>query len=604
MLSRASLAMLALLTPVVGACSILNAPDDVQPGGGGSAADGGAGPTSSSSSSATTSDGGAGPSSTSAGGGGSTPSCDTPADCEPAECEGATCDDGVCNVTPKDAGVACGPSGDGACELPGRCDGGGACEVPNTEGASCDTCEGSPSTCVCRATACAVCESFADVNTFVDDNLVGWELTGGWGLYNRFPRDRQQADEVPIGKRVLGTDGNRAHPYPGGADAAVGGALEQSSAKTPTIELPVTLTFRSWHEDEGGAGTGRDNKRIVARSGELEVPLVDCGEGIASDLAFCQPFPLSGQREAGDWDTISIELPPNIATLDGSLEFSYDSVDESGGRERGWFIDLLGAAGRCGCSDDGDCGYLDGPCSIGICDTPRSACTVTPRAGTTGDSCGASEASACSTADKCDAFGYCDAKDRVDGTACSDCEGGDCQACGDGVCAPCNAATKTFEEPLPTLGWVVGTGWGVRTSTPASGPNFIVNFGTNVFGTLGEASATAETIETAIPAELTFRSWHVDGGGTDGEGNKTIAIVTGAGDEVVILDCAGGVNDDAAPCVADLGPRAAANFDDVTLSTGDAAGEVATIVFGYETDAAPAFSQGWFIDELNAVRCP
>jgi hypothetical protein len=601
-------AFLAMTTgPLVMGCSIINAPDDVNPGAGGSAATTEAGPSSTTdgSSSSGTGDGGAGPTSTSAsGGGGAATVCDTPADCDPTECEDATCDDGVCNVTAKDVGTACGPEGDGACVAPGRCDGAGECVTPSTDGGPCSTCEGEPFTCVCRASVCEECGSFASVNPFAEAGLVGWELEGGWGLYTRFPRDRQAAEEVAIGKRVLGTDGNREHPYPGGADAEIGGSIEQSSATTPTVELPSTLTFRSWHEDEGGAVTGRDNKRIVARSGVLpEAVLVDCAAGIRADTAFCVASDLSQQRGADAWDTISIPLPANLATLPGTIEFSYDSVDADGGRERGWFIDLLDVAGRCGCSDNAECAFLDGPCSLGICDQATSACTVEPRSGSEGDACGTAGADACSVADACDAFGYCDARDRVDGTACSDCDAGECQACGDGVCIECTAAEKTFEEPLPVFGWTLGVGWGVRTNAPPS-TNPQVNFGQSVFGTLGDEASVAESIETAFPETLTFRSWHVDGGGTDGEGNKTITLVTDAGDEVVILDCAGGVNDDAAPCLERVGPRIADDFDDVSLPAGEAAGAVGTILFGYEADAPPAYAQGWFIDDLNAVRCP
>lgn len=585
-------------------CSIVNAPDDIVPGAGGSTGTE-AGPTTTTGAPASSSsgdEGGAGPSSSSAGGEGGAPAaCDDVDDCDATECEDATCDDGVCNIVPKDQGTACGPAGDGACVAAGACDGDGECVTPSTEGGACDSCEGEPFTCVCRASVCTECDSFASVNTFAEADLAGWELTGSWGLYTRFPRDRQQADEVPIGKRVLGTDGNRAHPYPGG-DGTAQGEVEQSSAITPTVELPTTLTFRSWHEDQGGT-SGPDNKRIIVRSGLLpEAVIVDCAAGIRAETAFCVSSTLTEQREADDWDEISIPIPANLATLDGTIEFAYDTVDADGGRERGWFIDLLDAAGRCGCSENADCAYLSGPCSVGVCDTETSACSIQPRAGSEGDACGSAEASACSTADECDAFGYCDARDRIDGTACAECDDGECQACGDGACIECTALVKHFEEPLSTFGWTLGAGWGVRLNAPASS-NPQVNFGQNVFGTVGDATSTAETIDTAIPETLTFRSWNVDAGGADGPGNKTITIVTSAGDEVVILDCEGGVNDDSAACLGSTGPRGFDDFDDIELSTGEAAGEVATIVFGYEADPSGT-AQGWFIDDLDAVRCP
>src|SRR5690606_4858406 len=120
-------------------------------------------------------------------------------------------------VTPLPFGTSCGPDA-AECQAGGACDGSGACVVPDLEGATCASCDGDPAACVCRGGACATCTTFASVNTFSAPDLPGWELTGGWGLYTRFPRDRQAPSEVPIGDRVLGTDGNRSRPYPGGED--------------------------------------------------------------------------------------------------------------------------------------------------------------------------------------------------------------------------------------------------------------------------------------------------------------------------------------------------------------------------------------------------
>lgn len=593
------------LAPILGsvallsACSILNAPDDVSPGG-----DGGAGPS-------TTSQGG-GPATGTAGGtttsstgdGGAPAACDGPADCDATECEEAACEDGRCVVTPRVAGTACGPEA-ATCQAAGVCDGDGACFVADLEGATCAGCDGDPAACVCRGGACGTCEDFAPVNLFADADLPGWELTGGWGLYTRFPRDRQSPNEVPIGKRVLGTDGNRSHPYPGGDDPAIGGSIEQSTATSPLTILPEVLTFRSWHEDEGGAGNGRDNKRILLVLGADVVPIVDCAGGLGSELPFCQ-LPsgggLAAQRSADAWDDVAIDVPAELVGAEARIQLQYDSVDAAGGRERGWFIDALGAAGRCGCSGDGDCAYLTGPCSEGVCE--EGACTFRPRAASEGAACGSGATSACSTSDRCDAFGLCDPGHRVDGTACNACDGGDCQACGAGQCIACESALQTFDGLLPTSGWSLDGSWGTFGAAPASDSNPVTGFSSTMFGTDGglggpEAS-TATTIDTVIPDVLTFSSWHVDQGALD---NKTITVVTDAL-EIVLVDCAGGVGAEQ-PFCSQVTSRAGLARDEIAIPTGEAAGSIGRIVFGYDTaDSTQTFEQGWYIDDLNAVRCP
>ncbi len=612
---------------LVSACSIINAPDDVNPGGAGgddttasqgsTNSAGGADVASSSASSA--SDGGAATTSTtqsgggSAGGqggeGGSPALCEEPADCEPTECQTAACEDGRCVLTNGDVGSACGPLA-GTCQAAGTCDEAGECFVADLEGATCASCVGAPETCVCQGGACASCDTVAPINFFADDQLPGWELTGGWGLYTRFPRDRQSPTEVPIGKRVLGTDGNRSHPYPGGADPGVGGSIESSAATSPLTVLPAVLTFRSWHEDEGGAVNGRDNKAIVLRDSEgVETILVDCDAGIQSDQPFCLLPPgggLAAQRAADNWDEISIPVPGALVGTSARVELRYASLDAAGGRERGWFIDALSAAGRCGCQEDADCAYLSGACSEAVCD--EGSCSFTPRAGSQGDACGTAIATACDGADRCDAFGLCDPQHRVDGTACVDCGGGDCQACGDGACLACEAPLQTFDGLLPTASWMLEGGWQVRTTAPASATHPAVPFASPLLGTDGgiggEETSTATTIPTAIPGVLTFRSWHVDEGGLEGADNKTITVLTEDGDRVVLVDCASGIGDEQPFCSVELGPRAANDFDDISIDTG-APGTIGTIVFGYDTGSdSQTFEQGWYIDDLNAVRCP
>jgi hypothetical protein len=615
-------ASLLAVATVVSACSFINAPDEIDPGGAGgagattsqtttAASTGSGDATTAQSSSASQGGGVTGTTTGGEGGGGQggeggvTPPCNGPEDCEATQCQDATCDEGRCVVVDLPVGTACGPTA-AECVAGGVCDVTGACFVADTEGASCDSCDGDPGSCVCRGETCETCEDAAPINFFADETLAGWTLSGGWGLYTRFPRDRQSPTEVRIGKRVLGTDGNRSHPYPGGADPAVGGSIESSEAVSPFTSLPATLTFRSWHEDEAGAN-GRDLKAIELRTAGGDVTtLVDCAGGVEDDQPFCQPVNLAVQRAADAWDLVEITIPRELVGESMQIAFLYDSIDAIGGRERGWFIDALSAAGRCGCASDDDCAYLSGACAEAVCD--EGSCTFTSREGSVGIACGAGTTSGCDNPDRCDDAGLCDAQHRVDGTACNDCDDGECQACGAGICLTCEALLQTFDGLVPTAGWTLEGGWQVRGAAPAS-DNATVVFASSVLGTDGgiggEETSIATTVPTTIPEALTFRSWHVDQGGTQGSDNKTITILTAGGDPVVIVDCAGGIEDEQPFCAEVTGPRDAADFDEVTIPTGAAAGAVGTILFGYDTgDGTQSFEQGWYIDDLNAVRCP
>ncbi|MEX1363940.1 MAG: DUF4215 domain-containing protein [Nannocystaceae bacterium] len=165
------------------------------------------------------------------------------------------------------------------------------------------------------------------------DQLAGWELTGDWARYGQAPNSDWPA--VPFGTQgqVLGTDGNRAAPYPGEES-------EHSSATTPSFVLPDAIGFRSWHVDEG---LSVDTKRVLISldDGISWEPLIDCAQGPKASLPPC--LPEAGPRQQGDWDEILVDT--GHAGSVGRLRFEYETLDSCCGFDQGWFIDDLDGLG-------------------------------------------------------------------------------------------------------------------------------------------------------------------------------------------------------------------------------------------------------------------
>lgn len=162
---------------------------------------------------------------------------------------------------------------------------------------------------------------------------------GGWQLYTAAPPSFDHL-EVPFGSTVLGTDGNRMAPYPGNES-------ENSAATIGAITLGESLSFRSWHVDEGGGQPGGyyDRKRVFfesATTGQTWV-LVDCWNMINAQ-AFCDFT--SESRAGDDWDQIVLDTA-TLAGQTGNLRFEYQTLDSCCSFEQGWFIDDI-TVGSCG----------------------------------------------------------------------------------------------------------------------------------------------------------------------------------------------------------------------------------------------------------------
>jgi hypothetical protein len=548
---------------------------------------------------------------------GTPPECETVDDCPSAEeCHVVTCEDGMCVDANVDADTPCGDDTADDCNAADSCDGDGNCvENLAPDGA---TCTGCPlGQCSCNAGACGDC-TFAPNNNFITTHSIeGWELTGGWALYRAAPQNTISGEVVFEGQ-VLGTDGNRSLPYPGGE-------IESSYARSAPTTLPATLDFQSWNVDEGN-GMPFDAKSVAVTidDGVTWTVVADCT--INPGLAFC----ISMQDRAPDaWDSISIPLPPEMVGQQGRVEFRYNTSDGCCGFERGWFIDVTNFAGECACGDDAACTPYENECGAGACGA-TGECELTAVAADT--ACGDDAAGECTAADTCDGVGYCLTHDQPSGlTVCHDCPSGDnCWFCEEGACNDCVASqpTNDFSFGFATYGWVAesldGTGndWRTYSQAPPDrevGSVAIPFPNTPVFGTDGNRvfpyntmvdpfnmqteNSQVTTSADLVPASITFDSWHVDEG--NNVDNKTIQISVDDGATWTnLLDCNTAGDQALYPfCILRSDDRPGDAWDAISIDTAAYAGMVGRLRFTYATlDGCCNFERGWYIDNLNFAQ--
>lgn len=543
------------------------------------------------------------------------PECEVDGDCASMadECESAACDGGACVVSNLDVDTPCGDATDSDCDGADTCDGRGAC-VTNVavDGMSCSDCDSG--VCSCATGACEECVVFADTNLFTTErSLLGWELTGSWGLYTEAPPSAV-SPAIPFGNQVLGTDGNRSAPYPGGH-------LENSYARTPPTELPTSLTFQSWHLDEG-AGV-YDNKiiRISTDDGATWTDIISCP--LNPGLAFCQSV---NTRAADDWDSISLDLPAPLIGQVGIIEFAYDTGDGCCEFEKGWFIDVTNFATECACATDAVCEPYGSDCGTGSCGG-NGACNLDVVAADT--ACGDGADNECTVADTCDGFGRCLPNNAPNAQVCQDCAAGDdCNGCLDGTCDDCGdlPPTNNYDFPVqgasqPTAGFMFeatsGGGWAVYNSIPgnedgdpvlfpADAP-FLGNDGSTLFplDSSGETvNASVTTFPDVVPETLTFASWHQDEGGNGAVDTKRIELsIDGGANWIPLADCFGGPPLNAFPFCQYLDDRPLEPWDAIELDTSSWEGMEGIVRFTYETsDDCCGFERGWFIDEMNFAQ--
>ncbi|NUO47359.1 MAG: hypothetical protein HOV80_00735, partial [Polyangiaceae bacterium] len=427
---------------------------------------------------------------------------------------------------------------------------------------------------------------------------------------------------------VLGTDGNRKHPY--GYNGA--GEIEASSATTPPTLIPAQLQFLSWHIDEGSAPY--DLKGVqVSLDGISFTNVAVCPETGAPPYPFCEPF--TQDRDINDWDPITLDVPPGFAGQIGYVRFIYSTEDGCCNFERGWYVDALNFATDCACANDADCAYASSECGMGTCDTGSEQCEIIEM--NVGDSCTSTASPDCSMP-TCDANGWCASRflpfERDECESCDDADA-QCSICTNGTCNSC-PEMQTIDF-LDTTGWVFTGDWGYQgcvraNSVTQSGtqpcfpspqaaqgePNTQPVFGNDgsrtgvnpfTFAELEVEAGTMVTAPTTIPANLTFKSWHQDRGGNDNfspRDKKTIRVsIDGGMTWSNIVDCTG--NNTTAFCIPSPPNqnRPLDQWDDISIPIPAAlVGEQGIFEFSYDTvDSGQGWERGWFIDDFNINRC-
>jgi hypothetical protein len=540
--------------------------------------------------------------------------CEQDDDCArmAGECEQASCEAGSCMVTPLDADTPCGDETAAACNGADSCDGQGEClDNLAVDGTSCTEC--ALGLCACSSGACGEC-LFAPTNNFITTRATaGWELTGGWALYREAPQS-EVGPAVRFDSQVLGTDGNRSQPYPGGE-------AEDSHARSAPTMLPATLELLSWHLDEG-SGSGFDNKSIALSvdDGVTWQVVADCS--LDPTLPFCVAVNV---RAADAWDALTIQVPIEMQGVLGRVELRYLTGDECCAFEQGWYIDATNFATECACASDDTCVARGSSCGAASCGGDGE-CELDAVA--VGTACGDAGQVECDASDACDGAGYCAAHTVATGLAvCTDCPAGAgaCETCQQGSCNDCAtlAATNDFANTgIATIGWEVESldgsapDWRFYFEAPpntdvgsvaiplSTGPSFgtdgnrVAPYDAAVdpFNAESEHSRVT-TSPDIVPSTITFASWHVDEGTTD---IKQIELSVDDGATWNMLaDCT--FPGDPFPfCVPFAGERAGDAWDPIALDTSAFAGQTGRLRFTYDTqDACCSFERGWFIDDLS-----
>lgn len=588
---------------LVAGCSLINKPDDVRPG------------------PSTGGSGGSVPAATSSGEIG----CMGDPDCASldAACKKGVCDlsNHVCSAQNLAADTPCGDATASDCNAPDTCDADGNCQVHAApDGTFCGDCAAGAGSCsLCTAGACNDCTDRATFKTFRNNfSAAGWTFTGGWGVYEQTPPAVSGAAPaiVAFPYPVLGTDGNRVRPYPGSE-------IEQSAALSPPTLIPAQLTFTSWSYDEG---SHYDQKTIAVSvdNGASFTTVASCVD--FTTYPFCHEIDGSG---TDTWTPITIDLSPypDLVGHVGLVRFSYNNIDTCCGEEKGWYIDQLNFATDCACTGNQDCTVFDGTCASGACDTNHE-CTLTPK--TIGASCGDVTDATCSAPDTCDVHGFCATNDlERDGTDCESCAdgAGNCTICVAGICNNC-PDLQTFDGAFDTSNWQFTGGWNLYSAPPPLSNGAYLPFGTHgyVLGVDGvkvspywfenpvgsgfysqqptmREMSTFKTPIIPVPAQLTFDSWNQDRGGMSGRDTKRIRVsVDGGTTWTVLVDCQGANN--TLPFCTQVMSRPLDAWDTISIDTGAAAGMPGMFEFSYDSlDAGNGFELGWYIDNINIMRC-
>ncbi len=189
---------------------------------------------------------------------------------------------------------------------------------------------------ICLAGVCENCELRYNFEFVMPvGSLATWILQPDWEVRDDTPPSTNAP--VNFASYALGTDGNRQAPYPGLEN-------ETSQVTTGTITFGDTLSFYSWHVDEGGDNpSGWDNKIIEINNGVYET-LVNCESGV-NPQSFCQQ--VQGPRAADDWDLIVLDTSM-YSGYNTTLRITYQTNKLGNDFEQGWYIDDIRVGVNCG----------------------------------------------------------------------------------------------------------------------------------------------------------------------------------------------------------------------------------------------------------------
>ena len=434
----------------------------------------------------------------------------------------------------------------------------------------------------------------------------------------------QEFETAPIRfqRPVLGTNGNRKNAY------YIGSEREISQATSPPTVIPANLEFLSWHLDEGAAF---DLKAVqVSTDGVSYTTIAICTMGGGSPFPFCD---FITQRDANDWDAISLPVPPQFVGQLGRVRFLYDTSDGCCQFERGWFVDALNFATDCACSASTECAYLTTGCASGVCDTQE--CVSQPA--NVGASCTLLGGSADCGGGACSDNGFCAPITTNDTSDCGDCTEGPglCTYCSLGACPNCPAVQRFFNFSFGPQ-WTLSGDWGFFDSclppnqvtpneflcvnfpqdpTTPLAPGWLYNNGSRTFANPWTFAAREIEVGSArlgpavIPAMLTFNSWHQDRGGNNTFMPRDTKVIRGSLDGVnwtTIVNCDGNMT---IPfCLPWPTPgmnRPITSFDAVSIPVPqNLAGQTGFIEITYDTvDQGQGWERGWIIDDINFARC-
>lgn len=197
----------------------------------------------------------------------------------------------------------------------------------------------------------------------------------------------------------------------------------------------------------------------------------------------------------------------------------------------------------------------------------------------------------------------------------------ECEAAAAGVSVQSQGACETcepiedFDEDYdegPSLLLEATGDWGLYTAS-AQSTFSAVPFGSQVLGTDGnrvqpypgshDEDSTALLGPVTLDEALSFRSWHVDEGGSTYDRKRIVFEPADGSAPTVLVDCNAGINTQAF-CTFNMTSRPGDDWDSIVLDTTALAGQEGNLRFEYDTlDSCCSAEQGWYLDDFIIGDC-